>query len=347
MKLLKIKNKKIKVAIIGYGLAGQRRYKYISKNKNFKVISICDIRFKKNFFNNDIQFFKNYNDVLKQKIDAVFIELPNYLASLVTVAFLKRNINVFCEKPPGRNIKEVKKVIQNEKKHPLARLKYGFNHRYHPSVKMAKKIIDSKKYGKIINIRCMYGKSDIGLDSSSPWRAKRKLSGGGILLDQGIHMLDLLRFFCGDFLEYYSCISNNFWKYNVEDNAFALMRNKNGVIASIHSSATQWQHKFKIEISLERAILILDGILTRSKSYGKETLLILLRRQRSRGSSNKKISYSFNNDISWKSEIEEFAEILINGKSVTTCNSKDALKVMEMIEKIYSADKKWAKRISS
>ena len=142
-----------------------------------------------------------------------------------------------------------------KEKHPFARLKYGFNHRYHPSVKMAKKIIDSKKYGKIINFRCIYGKSDIGLDSSSSWRAKRKLSGGGILLDQGIHMLDLLRFFLWRFFRILQLHFKQFLEiHDVEDNAFALMRNKNGVIASIQSSATQWKHKFRMEISLERAM---------------------------------------------------------------------------------------------
>ena len=98
----------------------------------------------------------------------------------------------------------------------------------------------------------------------------KKKVGGGILLDQGIHMLDLIYFFAGKFNEFKSFVSNKFWKYNVEDSAFALMKNDLGIIASIHSTATQWKHKFNIEITLEKATLILSGILSGSKSYGQE-----------------------------------------------------------------------------
>ena len=88
-------------------------------------------------------------------------------------------------------------------------------------------------------------------------------------------MLDLIYFFAGKFNEFKSFVSNKFWKYNVEDSAFALMKNDLGIIASIHSTATQWKHKFNIEITLEKATLILSGILSGSKSYGQEKLIIL------------------------------------------------------------------------
>ena len=90
---------------------------------------------------------------------------------------------------------------------------------------MAKKILDTKKIDQIVNIRAIYGKSKILNFSKNIWRSKKKLAGGGILLDQGIHMLDLIRYLAGDFDEYKSFISN-VWKYDVEDNAFAIMRNK-------------------------------------------------------------------------------------------------------------------------
>ena len=169
---------------------------------------------------------------------------------------------------------------------------------------------------------------------------KKKLSGGGILLDQGIHLLDLLRFFNGDFQEYKSFISNKFWNYDVEDNAFALMRDKNGVIASIHSTATQWQHKFRIEISTKYALIELKGILSGSKSYGKESLRIIKRSQKSLNGYKIKSQYYFNKDNSWKEEIDEFANIILEKLPVKTGNIFDALKVMDMVEKIYRADKK-------
>ena len=77
-------------------------------------------------------------------------------------------------------------------------------------------------------------------------------------------MLDLLKYFNNDYVfdEYKSFISNKFWGYDVEDNAFAIMRSKNGVICSIHSTATQWQHKFNMEITFSKGTIVLEGILS-------------------------------------------------------------------------------------
>ena len=139
---------------------------------------------------------------------------------------------------------------------------------------MTKNIIESKKLGNVLNIRGLYGKSRILTYTKTDWRSKKKFAGGGILTDQGIHILDLINFFCGKFTDYKSFISNKFWKYDVEDDAFAILKNKN-TIASIHSTALQWEHKFRLEISLERGAIMLNGILSGSKTYGKERIQIL------------------------------------------------------------------------
>ena len=334
--------KKITTAIIGFGVVGKRRMKFIKKNKFYDLISISDIRFKKNFKKGKISYFKNYKEILNDKhIKAVFITLPNYLAAKVTKEFLNKKINVFCEKPPGKNPEELKSVINTEKKNRNIKLKYGFNHRYHDSIKLAKKYIDQNYFGKIINIRSVYGKSKIITFNKNDWRAKRKFAGGGILLDQGIHLLDLLTYFVGNFQFYKSFISNNFWKYDVEDNAFALMKNKKGVIASIHSTATQWQHKFMMEIIFEKCLMVLSGILSGTKSYGKESLVIFPRKDLDINKNKKTKKFFFNKDNSWKNEVDEFADIILKNRTVKTGNSNQALQVMNMVYKIYQNDKSW------
>ena len=344
-------SKNLKTAIIGYGIVGKKRKLFIEQNKSYKLLYISDNKFKKNIKKKSIVFYKNYKDILKNEVDVVFITLPTYLAARVTLDFIKKGVHVFCEKPPAKSLNELKKVLKTSKKNPKVKIKYGFNHRYHSSVKLAKKIIKSKKYGKILNFRCLYGKSKIinPYNSQSKlsnewfhkdnWRSKRKLSGGGILLDQGIHLLDLLRFFNGDFHEYKSFISKSFWNYNVEDNAFALMRDKKGVIASIHSTATQWEHKFRIEIATKYALIELMGILSGSKSYGKESLRIIKRSPNSLKGSTTKIVYFFKKDNSWKEEIDEFANIILKNLPVKTGNIYDAYMVMKMVDNIYRADK--------
>ncbi len=358
----------LKVGIAGWGLVGNRRRKCVDQHPNMKTIAVCDIRFREDTtmidgskFNYDystleknnitinpqdtmqdgLYFYNNYRDLLEnQELDILFVCLPNYMASEVTISGLESGINVFCEKPPARTIEEVKNVIECSKKYPHLKLKYGFNHRYHDSVQKAKSIIDSDIYGNVVSFRGVYGKSSI-IPFGSGWRSEINYAGGGILLDQGIHMLDLVRYFSSDYDEIYSFVSNDYWKHDVEDNAFILMKNKTGQIASLHSTATEWQHRFRLEIILEEGLIELSGILSGSKSYGSETLKIIQREDGKKTGSREERMYTFLNDNSWKQEVDEFADCILNNKEVENGTSIDALKIMEMIFDIYKADSNW------
>ena len=288
-----------------------------------------------------IQYYNNYQEMIAEsELDILFVSVPNYLAPEATIAGLETGLHVFCEKPPGRTVEDVRKVIEIEKKHPKLKLKYGFNHRYHGSIKKTKEIIDSKQFGDIINLRGVYGKSSI-VPFTNQWRSMKIFSGGGILLDQGIHMLDMFRYFCGDFEEVKSFVSNNYWGHDVEDNAYAIMRDKQGRVALIHSSATQWQHSFRLEITFKEGFLELSGILSGSKSYGQEKLLVVPKQEESVNGALSGDMTQFLEDSSWKDEIDEFANIICNDKPVVRGSSYDALKVMELVYKIYNADDSW------
>ena len=152
-----MKKKKINVGIIGNGVVGKRRAKFIKQNKNYSLKYISDISFKKDSQKNELYLFKNYNKIINLKPDAVFVTLPNYLAAKVTKKLLMNGIHVFCEKPPGKNLSDIRSIRKVQKKNKNLKLKYGFNHRYHGSVKLAKKILNIGTYGKILNIRAVYG----------------------------------------------------------------------------------------------------------------------------------------------------------------------------------------------
>ena len=139
------------------------------------------------------------------------------------------------------------------------------------------------------------------------------------------------------FTQKVSDISNKFWKHNVEDDAFAILRNKD-TIASIHSTALQWEHKFRMEISLEKGSITLNGILSGSKTYGNERIQIL---KKNTNNSPNKQNFFFKKDNSWKEEVDEFANIIKNDKEVLIGSMNDAVSVMRSVYKIYKADKKW------
>ena len=332
---------KLKVGIAGYGIVGKRRHLFINEHKSLKVTAVCEQNFPNDYNElQDILCFNNYKDLLEQDLDILFVCLTNNVAAEVTIAGLEKGMHVFCEKPPGMNVDEIAKVIEVEKKHSNLKLKYGFNHRYHDSIREALRIIQSGDLGEIINVRGIYGKSRV-IPFSGGWRSKRELAGGGILLDQGIHMLDLMRLFCGEFIDVKSYVSNSFWKHNVEDNAYALMKDTKGRVAMITSSATQWQHKFNLEIFLTEGYIELFGILSGSKSYGEEIISYGKRDEDSDNGQMESKTIKFLQDNSWKDEIFEFADAVINNLPILSGTSNDALETMKLVFSIYYNDQEW------
>lgn len=336
-------SKKLKVGIVGYGVVGKLRRKFIDEHPNLTTVAVSDIKFSKDVRNVEgATAYSDFQELLEENLDALFVCLPNETAPLATIGGLQRGMHVFCEKPPGRTVADIENVIEVEKTRPDSVLKYGFNHRYHYSVMEALKIIKSGKMGNIVNMEGVYGKSRV-VPFSGGWRSERRYAGGGILLDQGIHLLDLMRLFCGEFMEVKSFVTNDFWKHDVEDNAFAIMKDEQGRISMIHSSATLWEHHFSLNIFLEKGYLKLSGLLTGSKSYGEETLTLGLRSESDNGTLRSE-KVKFTEDHSWKMEIEEFADAIIKKTPILFGTSEDALQTMKLVYRIYHADETWREK---
>ncbi|WP_415397878.1 Gfo/Idh/MocA family protein [Sulfurimonas sp. CS5] len=327
----------INIAIIGMGKIGKTRAQTIKENKHTQLIAAFDVDSSQLDEFGDIIKCSEVDEIFKiNDLDAVIICTFNKYAPEYTIKALNTGLHVFCEKPPARTSSEVEAVREVEINKGLI-LKYGFNHRYHHSVIEAKKLIENNIFGKLLWMRGVYGKAG-GNKFSDNWRNNKEESGGGILIDQGIHMLDLLRLFAGDFKEIKSMVKTNYWDIAVEDNAFALMQTDDGIMATIHSSATQWRHKFLLEMSFENGYINLDGILSGTRSYGDETLTIAKRQFENdtfaMGKPREEKIY-FDTDESWKLELDEFVECILEKKDVYNGNSYDALKVMQLIEAIY------------
>jgi predicted dehydrogenase len=340
-----VEQQQLKVGIAGYGVVGKRRHQFIDQHPCLKTVAVCDQVFKeKGVMKDGVRFYPHYLQLLKEPLDVLFVSLPVYMAPDVTIAGIEKGLHVFCEKPPGQNVESVEAVLATKKAYPYLKLKYGFNHRYHDSVREAQRIIESGQMGDIVNVRGIYGKSRI-VPFAGSWRSERKYAGGGILLDQGIHMVDLMRLFCGDFIEVKSYVSNNYWKCDVEDNAYALMKDRQGRIAMIHSSATQWQHRFLLEIALTEGYIELQGFLTSTKSYGEEKLVIGRRNESNTGTAREEI-ITYLNDNSWRDEIYEFADAVINNEPILHGTVEDALATIKLVYGIYWADPVWRETYS-
>jgi len=335
---------KLKVGIAGYGVVGKRRRGVIDPLDSLETVAVCDRTLGGDgIFDDGVRYFDHYEKLLGEDLDVLFVCLSNDLNADASIAGLEKGLHVFCEKPPGRDVADIARVVACEKKHPGLKLKYGFNHRYHDSIRDALEILYSGELGEVINLRAVYGKSQLITFNQSSWRTQRDLAGGGVLLDQGIHIVDLLRLFAGEFNEIHSFVSNSVWNHDVEDNAYALMRTKDGKVAMLHSSASQWRHRFGLEITLTKGALTLAGILSGSKSYGDETLTIARTGNDDMGNP-KEEKRSYANDPSWVDEVAEFADAVLNNTAITNGSSDDALKTMQLVYQIYCADPDWKKK---
>lgn len=334
---------KLRVGIAGYGVVGKTRHEVANLHPHLEVVAVCDQSFKdKTSIAHGIKSFDDYRRLLEEKLDVLFVCLPNYIAPDVVIRGLDLGMHVFCEKPPGRNLDDIKRVIEVEKKYPKQKLMYGFNHRYHSSVRDAYNIIQKGDLGRVFDMHGVYGKSKIiNYSSRDNWRTKRDIAGGGILLDQGIHMVDMMRLFAGsDFSDVYSFINNDFWKHDVEDNAYALMRTANGTVAMLQSSATQWRHRFKLDITLSNGAIMLSGILSSTRSYGAETMTVVYRSESDAGDPREQM-IRYNEDNSWRDEVYDFVDAIIEDKPIIFGSSLEAYKTMKLVYQIYCADENW------
>lgn len=332
---------KLKVGIAGYGVVGKRRQGVIDARDDMIVVAVCDrTHAGSGTFDDGVKYFETYPELMNQDLDVLFVAMSNDIAADVTIAGLEKGLHVFCEKPPGRDVADIERVVAVSASRPDRILKYGFNHRYHDSVQDALHVLASGELGDVIDMRGVYGKSQLITFDQTSWRTERALAGGGVLLDQGIHMVDLIRLFGGEFTDVKSFISNRVWGHDVEDNAYALMQTDAGVVAMLHSSASQWRHRFRLEIGMTRGALTLSGILSGSKSYGAETLTITRRGENDMGDPQEETK-RYDNDPSWTHEVAEFADAVLRGGEIRNGSAEDALRTMQLVYKIYCADPVW------
>jgi len=316
---------------------GQIRHQVISAFEDVQVQSIYDPE----IIDTEIEKAQNSDQIIENpEIDAVFTCTPNYLNKPLTIQSLKAGKHVFCEKPPAFTAKDIEEIRAVEKESGKV-LMYGFNHRHHASIKYMKKLVDDKEFGKILWMRGRYGKS-VDETFYDNWRAKKELAGGGILIDQGIHMLDLFLHLGGNFDNVHASVSNLYWNLSVEDNVFVTLENtKTGLAASLHSTMTQWRHLVSLEVFLEKGYLVLNGLKTSSNAYGEEILTIAKNRSTAPAATWKdEKNITYHTDESWESELTEFFSAIKSNREVKLGNSSDALKLMKIVDKIYSFKKK-------
>jgi predicted dehydrogenase len=319
-----------RIAVIGCGLVGEKRTKLLAPGQ---VTVTCDLNLdrakKLAALSADCEATDSVEKAVSSpKVDCVMIATLNAALAPIAKQALAAGKHVLAEKPGAINLAEMEE-LEAVSKQTGALYRIGYNHRYHPAFLKAREIFESGVLGPMMFLRGRYGQGGrIGYDKE--WRADPKLSGGGELIDQGVHLIDLAGIFLGEFTQVEGHVATYFWDMPVDDNAFMSLRNAEGKMAWLHASCTEWKNMFSLEIYGRVGKLQMDGL---GRSYGVEKLTYY-KMLPQMGPPETSVWEYPGEDNSWKIEMEEFFED-IRLKRTPQPGLKEAKAVLKVVERLY------------
>jgi len=317
------------VGIIGCGLIGQKRAKALSEGRLVACADIDEARAKALVGNSGAKVFRDWRALLAlPEVDIVVIATLHDSLAEISLAAILAGKHVLVEKPAARNHVELEPVMAAAERCNV-KVHVGFNHRYHRAFRKARELFEAGELGKMMFIRARYGHGGrIGYDKE--WRARPELSGGGELIDQGAHLIDLARWFLGEFEEVQGFAHTYYWDMPVDDNGFMLLKTANRQVAFLHASCTEWKNLFSMEIYGSDAKLEISGL---GGSYGVERLTYYKLLPEMGPPETTTWEYPMDDD-SWAVELAEFYEdIRLNREP--SASLKDAHEALKVVEKIY------------
>jgi len=318
-------------SIIGCGLIGKKRLAGLPAGSQLAVacdtnLSRAEELVKLAKSGSAIADFKQA--VANPQVDTVIVAVVNAALAEVSAAAIRAGKHVLVEKPAAISVKQIDELIELAKEHGVC-VRVGFNHRFHPSFLKAREIFKSGVMGELMFIRARYGHGGrIGYDKE--WRADPKLSGGGELIDQGIHLIDLAGWFLGDFKKVDGHAATFFWNMPVDDNAFLDLQTAKGQTAWLHVSCTEWKNLFSFEIYGRHTKLHIEGL---GGSYGVEKLFHYQMRPEM-GIPDTKVHEYPGADESWRIELAEF-ERDVQLKRTPDAGLAEARAALQIVETIY------------
>ena len=323
-------NDSLGVAIIGCGLIGQKRAKNLGA---LRLVACADVvieqaRILARTSPGTIATDEWKSVHARDDVDIVIVATTHDALAEITLEAIKAGKHVLVEKPAARNVAEINPVITAAKEKGVS-VRVGFNHRYHPAFIKAKEIVASGEMGELMFIRGHYGHGG-RLGYEKEWRANKMISGGGELIDQGMHLIDLSRLFLGNFTSVKGFAHTYFWDMDVEDNGFMILTTKEQKVAFLHVSWTEWKNKFSFEIYGKDAKIEISGL---GGSYGLEKITYYKMLPQMGPPEITSWEYPFS-DLSWENELREFLKDIRLGRK-PSAGLEDARAALEIIEMVY------------
>ena len=318
----------MRLAIVGCGLIGRKRAVAATGHQ---IVIVCDRDVGRAHELADItkaHAVTDWREAVKADVDAVIVATTHDQLAGIAIGAIEAGRHVLVEKPAGRTLTEVQAIAAAATKHKRI-VKAGFNHRFHPAFLKAREIFDSGVLGPLMFIRARYGHGGrVGYEKE--WRAQPAISGGGELIDQGSHLIDLSRWFLGDLTVDYAAVPTLFWNMPADDNCFLALRSVSGQLAWLHASWTEWKNTFSFEIFGRDGKLVIDGL---GGSYGEERLTFYRMLPQMWPPETTVFNYP-GQDHSWQAEFEDFAAA-VNDDRRPCGDIDDAVANLAIVDEIY------------
>ncbi|MFL0648795.1 Gfo/Idh/MocA family protein [Cylindrospermopsis raciborskii] len=320
----------LNIGIIGCGLIGQKRAKSLGEGSRLVACADIDLNRAQSLAGTQSKAFDNYHDLLAlPEVDAVVVSTLHDSLAAITLAAIQSGKHVLVEKPAARHTRELEPVMAAANQIDV-KVRVGFNHRYHRAMRKAKQLVDDGVLGDLMFIRARYGHGGrVGYDKE--WRSRPELSGGGELIDQGPHLIDLSRWFLSqEFVEVQGFAHTYYWDMPVDDNGFMLLKTANHQTAFLHASCTEWKNLFSMEIYGRDGKLEISGL---GGSYGVERLTWYKMLPEMGPPETTTWEYPMT-DNSWAIELAEFYDDILLNRSVDA-GLQDAYESLKVIQHIY------------
>ena len=320
------------VAVIGAGVVGARRAACAADRG--RVVVVADIdgeRAAGLAARHGASHTTRWEDAVSDSaVDVVAVCTNNKFLAPISIAALRAGKHVLCEKPMGRNLSEAEAIALAAERTDRI-FKVGFTLRFHPALRRAHELCAGGEIGPVFFFQAEYGHGGRhGYDKE--WRADPDLAGGGELLDQGVHLLDLARWFLGD-LDVVAAVTPR-WYWDIaplEDNALVLLEGRRGEAASLHTSWTMWKNRFRFEVVGRDGYIRVDGL---GGSYGAETLTI--GHKKSVGAVPEESVFGYeSSDASFSKDWEDLVRA-IEGRGVPEVGAEAGLSVMRLVDDVYA-----------
>jgi predicted dehydrogenase len=320
----------MRVGIVGCGLIGKKRAEALGGDRLLAVCDRDEQRARALAAGSEARVVVSFEELVRDPaIDAVIVATTNDQLVPVARAAIAHGKHVLLEKPGARSAAELEPLLALRDEASVV-AKVGFNHRFHPAARKAREILEGTDVGALLFVRARYGHGG-RLGYEREWRADPEIAGGGELIDQGVHLIDLARWFLGaELTDVAGRIGTFFWKMPVEDNAFLTLATARGQVAHLHASCTEWKNTFSFEIYAERAKLHLEGL---GGSYGVERLHHY-RMRPEMGPPETTIHEYPQADSSWALEWADFRRAIETG-GPPSGTLEDALAVLRVVGRVY------------